>query len=401
MMFTVATYLVEVKSRQSFSDFLQEHIFLPLRMQSTSLQPSRARARGFDDRLATGYVWDKSSATYRGFQSRDCPEGQGAGSVITSVNDFIRWVSALMSHKDPVNAKVYQGLVRMRTIVNPNARRLKKNTSPVMYAAGLEVYFYRGHMVVGHSGTTTGFTSRFFFLPDFKFGGVILGNSDGGASVATILVRELIDNFLGIPEVELPSRHRSKTCGKNLNRMTSTPQTKDQSIAEGDDQGASHVNDESSNQVKKLHKNQKKQKANQKMQQQHGPLVEDLASLQNMPLTAYTGEYIHPGYHTLTVQVKNESLFIDATDRSLGFTLTFEHVRDQTKYIAHLSDFLEGGDDSLEAEFVFEDDRAVKVGLRLENALKNMIWFERVRGGKGFDSKDLSQQPLVVCHINN
>ena len=98
-----------------------------------------------------------------------------------------------------------------------------------------------------------------------------------------------------------------------------------------------------------------------------------------MPLDAYIGEYWHPGYHTLIVQTRGDKLFIDATDCSMGFTLTFDHICEQTKYVAHLSDILEGGDDSVQAELIFEGDRAVKLGLHLEDALKEMIWFERAK----------------------
>lgn len=102
---------------------------------------------------------------------------------------------------------------------------------------------------------------------------------------------------------------------------------------------------------------------------------------QVIPLNAYIGIYWHSGYHTMTVKIKDSKLFIDATDRSLGFTLTFDHIRDQTMYTAHLSDMWEGGDDPVEAQFVLKDGRAVKLGLRLEFALKELVWFERVREG--------------------
>jgi len=136
MMYTVATYLVEVKSRQPFSDFLHERFFQPLGMESTTLQPGSARTRGLGDRLATGYHWDRSGARYEGFQSPDCPESQGAGSIITSANDFIKWVRALVDREHPISDRVYRGLVRLRSFPNPNAIRLKPHTSPAMYAAG-------------------------------------------------------------------------------------------------------------------------------------------------------------------------------------------------------------------------------------------------------------------------
>lgn len=378
-MFTVATHLIEVKCQQPFAEFLQDRIFRPLLMQSTSLQLESIHTKGLTNQVAIGYVWDQKRRAYDSFQMRDCPESQGAGSVFTNVNDFVKWVKALMNREYPINEKVYQGLIQMRTITNPNARRLKKYTSPAIYAAGLEVYYYRGHMVIGHNGMTTGFTGRFFFLPDFKFGGVILGNSEGGTSVATILIRELINEVLEASEVGCLSRGQSKDVLMDDSNAAIHDQDDDKrNVKRPKDQGK----EERRERVKAREKGKEEGKGNKigrgKTRQTSPTYVENPASLQKRPLTAYTGKYYHPGYHTLMIQIKDGSLFIDATDRSMGFTLTFEHVCAQTKYIAHLSDFLEGGDDMLEAEFVFENDKVVRMGLRLETALVGLIWFERV-----------------------
>ena len=80
--------------------------------------------------MAKGHIWEKENNTWRGFEPQNCPEGQGAGSVISSANDFIKWVKALLYRENPINNRVYEGLMRMRSIVNPNARRLKAHTTP-------------------------------------------------------------------------------------------------------------------------------------------------------------------------------------------------------------------------------------------------------------------------------
>ncbi|KAB5525508.1 hypothetical protein GE09DRAFT_1194602 [Coniochaeta sp. 2T2.1] len=151
--------------------------------------------------MAMGYHWDmdRRSHPYREVQSPDCPESQGAGSIITSVDDLIRWVKCLMYHEQPINSAVYHGLVRTRSFANPGAENLKPFTSPVFCAAGLEVYYYRGHMVVGHDGEIPGFSSRFIFLPDLKFGAVILGNSQGVVHVANEICHQLVDAILKVP----------------------------------------------------------------------------------------------------------------------------------------------------------------------------------------------------------
>lgn len=358
MMYTVATYLVEVKSGRNFGAFLEDRIFKPLDMSSTSLQPSRARLRGFETSMATGYIWNKAEFAYRDLESSDCPEGQGAGSIITSVNDFIKWVKALIDREEPINQKVYEGLTRLRAFVNPNSSKQKRYTSPVAYAAGLDIYYYRGHMVVGHNGVISGWGSRFFFLPDFKFGSVIVGNSEGANSVASILVRRLVDNLLG---VEDEPTHHNKTKTKTKIKAKNLLSCRNDNL-----QSNSKVN----HTVKKNqgHHNSKEGRLNS---------LSSTPQPEEMPLSAYIGSYWNSGYHSLVVQVRDDVLFIDATDRSMGFTLAFEHIYNGTEYNAHLSDRLDGGEDLVKAEFVIENHRVMKLGLHLETALKEMIWFEK------------------------
>ncbi|KAI8634286.1 beta-lactamase family protein [Xylariaceae sp. FL1651] len=339
MMYTAATYLVEKKSGLSFSDFLQEHFFGPLNMRSTNLQPERARAMGLGDRIATGYIWEDERDPYHGFQAQDCPEAQGAGSIITSVNDYIKWVKAMMQRDYPVNEDIYRGLIRMRTLKNPDAINLEPLTSPTVYGAGWEIFYYRGHMVVGHDGSVPGFGSRHFFVPDFKLGGAIFGNSSDARHVATILSRELVDAALGVTKSER----------LNWSKVLCND-SPDEDDPEDDEE---------------------------KLRQAFCPGIKE-PEPQKVPLSAYTGEYRNLGYDALTVEIMDDKLFVDATDRSVGYSLSFDHVCEQTKYIAHLSYFEEGGDIPFRAEFAFENNRAIKMGLHLEPKFDELVWFDRV-----------------------
>lgn len=352
MMYTVLTHLVEVKTKKPFSEFLQEHSFQPLGMDSSSLQPDGAKAKGLGDRLAKGHIWDKITSSYREIEARNCPEGQGAGSVISSANDMIKWIKAIVNQEGPINENVYQGLIKERSSRDPKGGKLKPHTSAIKYTAGMEVYWYRDHAVYGHNGVVSGFGSRFIFLPEFKFGAVVLGNAEGTNSVAAQLFRDLIDEVVGVAKEEraqLLTKHmfaKSQKDGKAKKKTQGNQRKEAGSIAT---------------------KSSQKQKDNQR----------ESAQPQTRPLGQYTGYYWNAGYHGMKVQIKDDALFIDATDRSMAFTLVFEHQRDHTQYIAHLSDFWEGGDDLILAEFVFNGDKAVKMGLDLEPLIGDKIWFER------------------------
>jgi hypothetical protein len=341
-MYTVATHLVEETCNKRFPEFLEERIFVPLGMTSTALQPATAQANGWGDRMAKGYIWESWRQTWRGFDPENCPEAQGAGSVISSANDLIKWVKALLYHEGPINDIVYEGLTKMRSIPNPNVRKLKPHTTPAIYTAGMEMYFYRGNMVIGHDGQIPGFSARFLFMPDSNFGAVVLGNAAGAGGAATTITRALMDEVLG---VSVENHQDKKEAKKEKSKGTQQP--------------GGHM--------------QKKQEEKTKK----GFSGKSPRSLQETPLEAYVGRYWNAGYRNMTVQIKHDQLFIDATDRSMGFTMTFEHVKDQTEYIGHLKDDIELGDEPVDAKFIFEHGKAVKMGLNLEPAIKEMIWFTR------------------------
>ena len=233
--------------------------------------------------------------------------------------------------------------------------KLKEYKSPGFYAAGLEVYFYRGHMVVGHDGCIPGFASRFFFLPDLKFGAVLMGNFDAAHQVVSTLANKLVDKVIGVPDGQTGE-----------NKKEREPELSQRNGRESVENPVSEIKSKKENKEKLARGKGQTESAHQ------------LAEPQRTTLDAYTGDYWNPGYHTLIVEIRNGGLSIDATDRSMGFTLTFEHISNQTEYIAHLSDMYEGGDEPVEASFVFECDRATKLGLRLEWQSEEMIWFERV-----------------------
>ncbi|KAH6894693.1 beta-lactamase/transpeptidase-like protein [Thelonectria olida] len=372
MMYTVATHLIEVETQQTFADFLQDRLLEQLDMTSTSLQPSRVREKGLGDRLATGYFWDKAASSYRGIPSQDCPEGQGAGSVISSANDFIKWVKGLMNREGPINENVYQGLLRLRSFKNPNARKLKPFTSPAFYAAGLEIYYYRGHAVVWHNGSVAGFGSRFFFLPDFSFGAVILGNSEGVGPVGAMLAQELIDEVLQVPATERSHQNQGPRVREGTQENLAVRPKKNKNKKQG--QPKPKVMSD------KAEKGAAASAAREGMENAKPKGVVGLKDKepQEIALDAYTGVFWHAGYRGMMVEVNDGRLFIDASDRSLGFTLTFAHQSGQTKYTAHLRDLLEDGDDPVAAEFVIEDGKVVRMGLKLENVIDELIWFDRV-----------------------
>ncbi|KAM0351085.1 hypothetical protein ACHAPU_002867 [Fusarium lateritium] len=365
MMYTVLTHLIEVKTRKPFGDFLQERILDLLGMNSSSLQPSTAKIRGYGHRLAKGHIWDKTSSSYREFEAVDCPEGQGAGSIVTSANDFIKWIKALINREGPIAEDVYKGLAKSRSSRPPNNRQKKANVGQLFYTAGMEFYQVGDHAVFGHSGDITGFGSRFIFIPELKFGAVVMGNSSGTNSVAAQLFREWIEE-------------------------ATSPQLGHHSLEAKRDEGSDQKQSEAREQRQSKAKNKGKESRGQhgklgdvallKKETGHGEskATQETKGRGRLPLVAYTDSYWNAGYKNMTVEIKDEQLFIDATDRSLGFTARLKHKRDGAMFDAHVKDAFETSAEVLDIQFVIGDGKVLRMGMDLEPVINDLIWFDKV-----------------------
>ncbi|KAL6798288.1 beta-lactamase/transpeptidase-like protein [Trichoderma sp. SZMC 28012] len=352
MMYTVATYLVEQKTGISFADFLEQRFFQPLGMNSSNLQPERAGAKGLGDRISPGYWWDRKAKQYSTFVIPDAPEAQGAGSIITSVDDYVKYVRAIMNKEGPFTEDVYKGIIRPRSIISQNYDKLLPFTSPLLYAAGWEVHHYRGYLVVAHHGGIAGSSTIHFFVPDLNFGGAMFGNSDDASFVAEVLMQELIDELLNLPQDQRLIWDKvlyEKNTGKKY------------------DEYDTNANEDAETEAEEL----------EAERQKLCPGIKE-SEPQKMPLSAYTGEYWNPGWRGVVVQVKDGELFIDCSDRSYVFTVKLQHVCEQTKYVAVMREVVGGVGTAMRAEFRFENDVAVKVGIMFEEELDDYIWFDRV-----------------------
>ncbi|GBF65025.1 hypothetical protein TMEN_7742 [Trichophyton mentagrophytes] len=356
LMYTAASYLVEQKSGLSFSDFLHANFFQPLRMQSTYLQPHAARSNGLSHLLATGYSWNKKGNKYTPMPCHDSPEAQGAGRIISSANDYILWVRALMNCHDPVTKSMYDGMIKKRISQSPpgdsgedEGENEHDHEPPQTFAgAGVEILEYNGHVMVSHDGLDLGFGATHFFLPEQKFGAVIFGNSNNASNVARLIKYKLADWVTAGIE---------KRYSSLLEGVSSSESDED----EGDEKDENDFTDVENEMIDELCAD--------------GGVRSD----QTLALSTYTGEYWNGGYKGIKVTQKQGRLFVDARDRSVGFTLEFRHICNQAKYIAYMVETSEQDVRApLKAEFVLEGEKAVQLGLTLEDAWDGYVWFKRV-----------------------
>ncbi|KIW14216.1 hypothetical protein PV08_06997 [Exophiala spinifera] len=314
LMYTTASYLIEQISGQSFESYLVSHILVPLGIESTYLQPSRVQATHQAHHLATWHVYEENSHSYKAVASRDKPECQGAGMIYSTAAEFVKWLRAQL-RLDPAlfGPKMYRTLLKGRTYstcLDPRPFM----TQP-QYTLGWNVRHYRNHRLVYQEGM-----SRAMFVPDAQepFGFVILGNSAGIKYVAEILAMELVDELLGFPKEWRGHWEPLEDVQVQFERdlaLWTYGQVEEQALSSCLD-GYRRPSDKS--------------------QQRRSTVTP-------YPLTAYTGRYRHAGYGDIVVTTKLtsatlvnnaapnasdmettmiERLYIDATDRTVPFTLT-------------------------------------------------------------------------------
>lgn len=95
------------------------------------------------------------------------------------------------------------------------------------------------------------------------------------------------------------------------------------------------------------------------------------------PIESYQGSYTNLGYHTLTVELKDGKLQVDASDRSFGFTLFLEHVSGDL-FIAEMVDTNSFDRTTMKAKFQLDMSGKVQhLGVAFVEEMDLLIWFER------------------------
>ncbi|PHH92741.1 hypothetical protein CDD83_5570 [Cordyceps sp. RAO-2017] len=342
MMYTASTYLVERISGMPFSDFLRQRIFDPLGMNSSYLLLDSVKAKGQGDRVATGYSWEKGQ--HREIHCCDGPEAQGAGQIFSSIDDYARWVKAMIRHEGPITERISTALTTKRIQTDPEQD--EKQESCTFYALGWQVHEYGGHKMVSHDGGEPGYQCNHFFLPELNFGGAIFSNCDQADTLVSLLMYRLIDD---VAHADQKSQHSDSV-------SESGSESESVSDEDEDDDGLE-----------------------EELRQELSPGIEQ-PQPQKIPLSAYTGRYWNKGYRGIEVEERDGVLHVDGTDRSYGFTLSFKHICEQTKYICYVTQTFESSDLPIKAEFRLEDNKAVKLGLHLEERIDDYIWFDKVDG---------------------
>jgi CubicO group peptidase (beta-lactamase class C family) len=126
----------------------------------------------------------------------------GAGSVISNVLDYSKWLKALLSTSGPISKEGFKAL-RTPRIVNEPSEEPTAFTGPEAYALGWSIGVYHGYEFFEHGGGTVAFGTELIFFPALNYGVVAFANTAGTSNALDqALIWHLVDEHLDIPKKE-------------------------------------------------------------------------------------------------------------------------------------------------------------------------------------------------------
>jgi hypothetical protein len=337
MMYTAATHLVETLTKKPYPEFLKEKLWDPLGMTNTYHDFCGVDDSGTQEHVSAGYAWDTKKGEYVSKTLRSEPEGQGAGCIISCAEDYIKWVSSFLKGTGPLSDESRKEMATGRSIIHYSDDDDLPFYGLSAYGLGLYTESYRGHKIVGHSGSVFGFESLMRWLPQHNWGIYVIGNSNGAGWASVVLFHWLMDRLLGVREED------------RIDWFTHCKKIKDKEEEEAEDPPEWEV---------ELRK-------------------QDKVEL-GIPLEKVAGRYHDPGYKDMVIEFKDNKLVADCSDRCMGLLMDFEHISGNV-FVAVERDPEEVFTSRSKTEVAIENGVVERLGLEFESALKGkLIWFQRV-----------------------
>jgi len=166
--YAVLAMIVERVSGNSFAQFLQERIFIPLRMKNTL-----AYEKGKNEVPHRAYGHSKNDGAWRETDQSPTSAVLGDGGIYSSLDDLAKWDRALRDHTLLSEDEMRPALTPVHPTDSPSKFQDRK---PVSYGFGWFLDPYQGHKRMSHDGNTIGFRTTIQRFPDDNLTVIVLAN---------------------------------------------------------------------------------------------------------------------------------------------------------------------------------------------------------------------------------
>ena len=163
--YAVLAMIVQKISGKSFASFLFENIFDPLGMDNTVAYEkgiSEVKNRAFGYSLADNKVERKDQSITSAVL--------GDGGIYSSVEDLYKWDQALYG----------DDLVSANLLSEAFTRGILSDSTIFDYGYGWRLENYKDYEIVYHTGSTVGFRTIIYRIPEREFSIILLTNRDEG-----------------------------------------------------------------------------------------------------------------------------------------------------------------------------------------------------------------------------
>lgn len=164
----LAAYIVENVSGQDYADYVHEHVFQPLKMKHTSIDPLQNDNEWVkaERKIIQGYTLDHQPITPDSFAIPLYP----AGSITGTIDDLALLVTALLSEK---GSPLFKKEDTIDLLFQPSAFYPGTNIPRILHGflslpAETETF--------GHSGNTLSFTSSIYLSRENRLGVLVMTN---------------------------------------------------------------------------------------------------------------------------------------------------------------------------------------------------------------------------------
>jgi CubicO group peptidase (beta-lactamase class C family) len=253
LMFLTAGYLTEQVTGKSWEQSVKDRIFTPLGMSESNFSV-RESEKASD--AAQPYEWRDEKMRKMPF--RDISQIGPAGSINSNLHDMVRWAGTHINGgkwegQSFIQASTLEEIHRPQMIMPAESEHAE--VIHIGYAMGWFVHSYRGHLMVEHGGNIDGFTAAVTLLPKDGIAVVALANMNG-SPLPQLATYHALDRMLGEKRTDWSAEALAK-----------------RPIAE------------------KMEKEGKEKKSSIRKQ----------GTSPSHAVSAYAGEYEHPGYGIISV----------------------------------------------------------------------------------------------------
>lgn len=199
LMFIIAGEVIREVSGMSWEDFIEEKIFIPLGMTSTTTTNT-----GFNPDM--NIAWPHLDGELMDFINYD--NSGPAASINSSVIDLLAWVKLMLDKGAIEDTSIftenqYYKLVSPHTVLRAGRAEKIDGRHFASYGLGWFLYDYQGMKVIHHGGGLPGFHSKVVLVPEDSLGYVILANELGGLVGA--IENKILDYHIGDAEKDWAS----------------------------------------------------------------------------------------------------------------------------------------------------------------------------------------------------